>query len=103
MKHSFSKKNKTPGYVYFITNKMRSVIYTGVTSNLKIRIWQHRNGKGSIFTNKYNIKYLVYFEEYSSIVRAIEREKQIKRWNRQWKMELIRTINPDLRDLWYEL
>lgn len=84
-------------------NKTRTVNYTGVTANLKERIEQHRQEKGSSFTTKYNLKYLVYFEEYSTIQQAIEREKQLKNWNLAWKLELIHRINPHLRDLWNDI
>jgi len=91
------------GYVYVMSNKTRTVLYIGVTSNLKDRIAQHRQGKGSEFTTKYRCRYLMYVEEYETIVEAIEREKQIKNWNRAWKLELIQKINPDLHDLWNDI
>ena len=91
------------GYLYIVTNKMRTVFYTGVTSALKERAWQHHTGSGSAFTRRYNLKYLVYYEEYTTILEAIQREKQIKNWRRDWKLDLILKINPDLRDLWYDL
>ena len=88
------------GYVYLLSNKANSVIYTGVTSNLKQRIHQHKEKhyKGS-FTSKYNVQKLVYYEEYSDIKSAIEREKQIKAGSRKKKENLINTFNPEWKDL----
>jgi putative endonuclease len=91
------------GYVYIVANFTRSTLYTGVTSNLPTRIRQHRDGKGSKFTSKYNARYLMYFEEHENIEDAIHRETQIKNWRRQWKFDLINSINPDMKDLWEEL
>ena len=88
------------GYVYIISNKNRNVIYIGVTSDLKERIWKHRKGKGSVFRRKYRLKYLVYYEEFSHIPNAIDREKQLKNWHREWKFNLINVKNPTLKDLW---
>ena len=90
--------NKT-GYVYIMSNKNRSVLYIGVTSDLGTRINQHHNGDGSGFTLKYRCYDLVYFECYESIEYAIQREKQLKKWKRIWKEELIRKMNPDMIDL----
>ena len=88
------------GYVYILTNKRNSVLYTGVTSNIKERINQHRirKHKGS-FTAKYNANKLVYFEQHESIGEAIKREKQIKAGNRRKKVELISGMNPGWVDL----
>jgi putative endonuclease len=87
------------GFVYILMNKTRTVLYIGVISDLQRRLSEHQLGEGSAFTAKYNVKHLVYFETYHSIVKAIEREKQLKNWNRDWKLELIKSVNPDLRDL----
>jgi len=83
-----------------MTNKIRSVLYIGVTSNLLTRIEQHRKNIGSKFTQKYNIKYLLYFEEYDIPTDAIAREKRLKKWKRSWKLDLIKKKNPDLIDLY---
>ena len=91
------------GYVYILSNENRNVLYIGVTSDLIRRIWEHRNMEGSCFTAKYNLRYLMYWEQHKSIQRAIEREKQLKNWKRAWKIELIKEINPRLRDLWPDL
>jgi len=85
--------------VYILSNFSRTVFYTGVTSNLEFRVWQHRNNEGGIFTSKYKCHYLMYYEEYNDIRNAIAREKQLKKWLRQWKIELIRKNNPDMIDL----
>jgi putative endonuclease len=86
-------------YVYILTNKGRTVFYTGVTSDLAKRMSYHREGKGSKFCSRYNVKILVYYEIHIDIRDAIKRETQIKRWNRQWKIDLIKSRNPELNDL----
>jgi putative endonuclease len=91
--------------VYLLTNKNNTVIYTGVTSNLLGRIWEHKFDKGSKFTSKYNCNKLVYYEDYPSITEAILREKQIKSGSRAKKEALVNLENPDWKDLsasWYE-
>lgn len=92
-------------YVYILTNKRHTVLYTGVTNNLERRIFQHKTKFNKGFTSKYNCDQLVYFEEYSSVREAIHREKQLKKYLRKWKIELITKMNPDWRDLsneWYD-
>ena len=88
------------GYVYIMSNKTRTVLYIGVTSDLETRVYQHRKGIGSKFTQRYQCKYLIYFELFDHIESAIAREKVLKKWNRKWKEELITSSNPKLRDLW---
>jgi len=87
-------------YVYILTNIERTTIYTGVTSKLNQRIWDHKQGKGSKFTAKYKLTILIYAEEFDSISDAIAREKQLKAWRKKWKWELIQKSNPELID-WY--
>ena len=87
------------GFIYIISNKHRNVLYIGVTSDLYNRITQHKAGEGSVFTKKYQCTDLLYYEFFESILAAIEREKVLKRWKRSWKDELIKTINPELKDL----
>ena len=87
------------GYVYILSNFKRTVFYIGVTSDLETRIQKHKNNQGSSFTKKYNLRYLMYFEEFSNIEEAIEREKQLKNWHREWKINLIKEFNPDMNDL----
>ncbi len=85
--------------VYILSNYARTTFYIGVTSDLKGRMIQHRNGEGGIFTSKYKCHYLMYYEDYNNITRAIEREKNLKNWHREWKINLIRKENPELLDL----
>ena len=87
------------GYVYILSNFKRTTFYIGVTSNLGQRKQQHDDGEGSKFTKKYNLKHIVYFEEFDNIEDAILREKQLKNWHREWKLNLIKSVNPDMRDL----
>lgn len=87
-------------YVYILTNKRKTVLYTGVTSNLHKRLFQHSTKQNeNSFTAKYNVEFLVYYEKFGWIQQAIEREKEIKNFPRSKKMELIRDVNPNL-DFW---
>ncbi len=83
-------------YVYILTNKYRTTFYVGVTNDLTRRMFEHKNGTASKFTKKYNIKDLVYFEQYTNIKDAIAREKQLKNWHKAWKINLIKEENPTL-------
>ena len=83
------------GYVYILTNKNKTSLYIGVTSDLQRRIVEHHEGVGSKFTQKYSLKHLVYYEKFDNITEAIKREKQLKRWSRSKKEELILKLNPD--------
>ena len=78
-------------------------MYIGVTSNLELRVKQHKNGIGSLFTKKYNVYELMYFETFTNIDDAIKREKQLKKWNKDWKWGLIKIMNPNLVDLLADL
>ncbi len=91
------------GFVYIMSNYQRTTFYTGVTSDLECRVSQHRNGEFDGFTKKYNLKYLVFYENAGSMNDAINREKQIKNWHRDWKINLIKSINPEMKDLSREL
>ncbi len=91
------------GYVYIVSNKFRTTIYVGVTSNLIARITEHKSGEGSKFTSKYQCYDLVYWEFHERIESAIEREKQIKKWKRTWKDRLIKSTNPTWKDLFHEI
>ena len=87
-------------YVYILANKRNGTLYTGVTNSLFTRGFQHQlKINPDSFTAKYNINRLVYYESYRYIKQAIQREKQIKKWNRSWKIELIEKDNPAWRDL----
>jgi len=90
-------------YVYIVTNKYNSVLYTGVTNNLVRRVYQYHVGRGGGFTSKYNISKLVYYEETPDIGSALAREKQIKGGSRLKKMVLIVSSNPEWRDLWEDI
>lgn len=87
------------GYVYILTNKKHGTLYIGVTSDLPKRIHQHREGLIDGFTKNYGLKSLVYYEAHDDITDAIQREKQMKKWRRSWKIELIESMNP----LWLDL
>ena len=89
-------------YVYILTNKYNTVLYTGVTNDLHRRVLEHRSGEGSKFTRRYNITKLVYFETTDDIQSAIAREKQIKAGSRQKKIDLIDSLNPEWKDLFDE-
>jgi putative endonuclease len=86
-------------FVYILTNKSNKVLYIGVTNNLERRMYEHRNEMIDGFTKKYNLTKLVYFEEASDVKSAIEREKQLKNWHRDWKISLINQVNPNWDDL----
>jgi Predicted endonuclease containing a URI domain len=86
-------------YVYILTNKRNTVFYIGVTDDLKRRLYEHKNELIEGFTKKYQLKKLVYFEEYQNINEAIKREKQLKNWHRGWKINLIKNKNPTFKNL----
>lgn len=86
-------------YVYILSNFKRNVFYVGVCDNVEKRISQHKNNEGGYFTSKYKCHFLVYVEAFNDINYAIAREKQLKSWNREWKIELIKKDNPDMIDL----
>ena len=90
-------------YIYILFNKRNGTLYTGVTSDLKKRVYEHKNKTYEGFTSKYNVIKLGYYEEYNDIKQAIEREKQIKDGSRKKKMRLIESINPSWEDLTYLL
>jgi putative endonuclease len=89
--------------VYILASKRNGTLYIGVTSNLVKRIYEHKNNLVDGFTRKYNIHKLVYHEETNDIQSALTRENQMKKWKRQWKIELIEKFNPDWKDLYYDL
>jgi len=90
-------------FFYLMANKHNTVIYAGVTSNLKKRVFEHRNKLVDGFTKKYNVTKLVYYEIFEDIEVAISREKQIKGGSRNKKLALIKAINPEFRDLYREI
>jgi putative endonuclease len=87
------------GYVYIPTNRPRGTLYIGVTANLERRLSEHRLGVGSKFTHRYNLHLLVHYEAFDEIEYAIAREKQLKAWRRDWKIELVEKGNRDWGDL----
>jgi putative endonuclease len=90
-------------YIYIMASKNRGTLYTGVTSNLIKRIYEHRNGLIEGFTKKYNVHMLVYYEVFSEINYALKREKQLKNWHRDWKVNLIENVNPYWQDLYLSI
>lgn len=86
-------------YTYILTNKNHTVLYIGVTNDLKRRLKQHKQKSNKGFTGKYNVEKLLYFESSPYVENAIKREKQLKKWNRTWKENLINEMNPDWNDL----
>jgi len=91
------------GFVYILASRRNGTLYTGVTSDLVRRVWQHKNDEIDGFTKRYGVHRLVYVEAHDDIRDAIQREKRIKKWNRRWKLELIEKANPSWRDLYDEL
>jgi len=89
--------------VYILASKRNGTLYTGITSNLVKRIWEHKNDVQEGFTKKYKVHHLVYFEQHPTMEVAITREKRIKKRNRQWKIDLIEKNNPQWRDLWDDI
>ena len=87
------------GFVYILSNKYNTTLYTGVTNDLMRRIAEHKLHINKSFTDRYNIENLVYFESCNDMTTAIHREKQIKKWHREWKEELINDMNPEWKDL----
>lgn len=86
-------------FVYIMTNKHKNVVYTGVTNDLKRRVYEHETGEFKGFIKKYNCNYLVYYEHFTFIEHAIDREKEIKKWRREKKDRLISAFNPEWRFL----
>jgi putative endonuclease len=86
-------------FVYIAANRFRTVFYTGMTNDLHRRIVEHKGGTGSRFTTRYRVRDLLYFEEHRQVRDAIAREKEIKRWRREKKLALVRSQNPELKDL----
>ena len=87
-------------YIYILASKPNGTLYTGVTSNLIQRVWQHKHDVIQGFTRKYNVKTLVYYEVHENAESGLTREKKIKRWRRAWKLGLIENSNPEWRDLY---
>ena len=90
-------------YVYMLASKRNGTLYIGVSSNIVQRIWQHKNKMVEGFTKRYNVDRLVYYETHSNAESAITREKQMKKWRRDWKIRLIERENPDWKDLYDDI
>lgn len=90
-------------FIYILTNKPYGTLYTGVTAYLPERIYQHKTKSIKGFSQKYDTTTLVYFEEFDNIGTATAREKQLKKWRRNWKIDLINKFNPEWKDLYYQL
>jgi len=87
-------------YVYILASRRNGTLYIGMTDNLAGRIWQHRQGIVPGFTKQYGVKLLVWYEQHETRESALLRERQMKKWNRRWKLELIEKMNPTWRDLY---
>jgi putative endonuclease len=90
-------------YVYILASKRNGTVYAGVTSDLVKRVWEHKNKLVEGFTEKYGVDKLVFYEVHTDVENAIRREKQIKKWNRSWKLRLIEEKNPEWKDLFDEI
>lgn len=90
-------------YYVYIMGSVSMTLYIGVTSNLIRRVYEHKEGLINSFSKEYNVKRLLYYEVHTDVRYAITREKQIKKWKRQWKINLIVKDNPEIRDLYYDL
>lgn len=91
------------GYTYILLNKNRTVLYIGATENLKNRVNLHSQGRATEFTKKYNVSEIIYFEHFLDKQDAFIREKQIKNWKREWKWNLIKSKNPQLKNLYLNI
>ena len=89
-------------YVYILASQKNGTLYTGVTNNLLVRVHQHKTKFTKGFTGKYGVTKLVYYEHFTDVGYAIEREKNIKKWKREWKLKLIEEFNPEWKDLYKE-
>ena len=95
--------NEKGGFVYIMASQRNGTLYIGVTSDLPGRVWQHKEGTADGFTKKYGCKLLVWFEGFGDIEFAIKRKKQMKEWQRAWKLRVIEVANPDWNDLYESL
>jgi putative endonuclease len=91
------------GYIYILASKKNGTLFTGSTNNLFGRIQAHREGRGSAFTEKYDVTRLVWYEEHELVTTAIQRVTSIKRWKRSWKLALIEANNPEWKDLFMDM
>jgi putative endonuclease len=87
------------GYVYILASGKNGTLYVGVTNNLSLRVYHHKEGRASKFTRRYGVSQLVWYEDYPTVPQAIQRETSLKRWKREWKIALIEKVNPGWEDL----
>lgn len=90
-------------YVYILTNRMNGTLYTGMSNDIVRRVYEHKNRLVKGFSARYGLTQLVYFECFNTAMEAIAREKQMKKWNRAWKLELIQGFNPEWKDLYEQI
>jgi len=90
-------------WLYGLASRPRGTLYVGMTNDLVRRIYEHREGLLEGFSKEHGAKMLVYYEQHATAIGAIQREKNIKHWSRKWKIDLIRSMNPDWRDLWEDI
>lgn len=90
-------------WLYILASRPRGTLYVGMTNDLIRRDYEHREGLAESFTQEHRVKMLVYFEQHATAIAAIQREKNIKHWSRKWKIDLIRSVNPDWHDLWQDI
>jgi putative endonuclease len=90
-------------WLYILANRPGGTLYAGVTNDLIRRVSEHRQGSVEGFTRRHNVKMLVYYERHETVPLAIQREKNIKHWSREWKIDLIVSLNPEWRDLYDEI
>jgi putative endonuclease len=90
-------------WLYILASGPRGTLYVGMTNDLVRRVYEHREGLVDGFTKQHGVKMLVYYGQHATAIAAIQREKNIKHWSRKWKIDLIRSLNPDWRDLWEEI
>jgi putative endonuclease len=90
-------------WIYILASRVGGTLYVGVTNDLVRRIYEHREGLVKGFTKRYGVKMLVYFEQLDTAAATIQREKNIKHWSREWRIDLIRSMNPNWRDLYDDI
>jgi putative endonuclease len=102
-RQSMLKGSMKSYWVYILASRPRGTLYVGMTNDLVRRVYEHREGLADGFTKEHRVKTLVYYEQHATAIAAIQREKNIKHWSRKWKIDLVRSLNPDWRDLWEDI
>jgi putative endonuclease len=102
-RQSMLKSSMKTYWVYILASRPRGTLYVGMTNDLVRRVYEHREGLVDGFSKEHRIKALVYYEQHATAIAAIQREKNIKHWSRKWKIDLIRSLIPDWRDLWEDI